>query len=267
MLSQGSVDAAAEFYSRWHISADAVAEARVVLITSPQALATQLMKHFDPERLIASGIASEKGHLYIDSRHPVIEPHVLPMPGFPASALQFRGSVETERRVAEHKAYKAARKEAEAAGRTYRGPKVDYVPKFMSLRGASLTARCGFGLPRLAQVAEEMEAARARGETPKPKRVWIVEGAKDLLAARTLGLEAYGLAGAGLLPVRAVCKLIGKIGPAAVALDGDEGGEVGRERLIAHFEAHGVEAIAKPPPDGKDMTDVLVDKTKDTANA
>jgi hypothetical protein len=105
----------------------------------------------------------------------------------------------------------------------------------MSLRGASIAARCGFGLPRLAQVADEVAVGGRR------RTVYLVEGFKDLLAARTLGVESYGLAGAGLLPVRAVCELLGRVGPIAV-------------------QSHGVQAYAKAPPEGMDMTDVLVSK-------
>jgi hypothetical protein len=254
VLELGSTDAAVQFYSRWHISADAVRENRAVLIEDPRALATELVSRFGPERLVACGLASEKGALLVDQRYPVIEPHLLPRSGAPCSAMQFRASSDTERRIAEHKAYKEAKEAAEADGRTYRGPKAEYVPKFMSLRGASIAARCGFGLPRLAQVADEVAVGGRR------RTVYLVEGFKDLLAARTLGVESYGLAGAGLLPVRAVCELLGRVGPIAVALDGDAAGDEGRQRLLAHLQSHGVQAYAKAPPEGMDMTDVLVSK-------
>lgn len=260
VLAAGDVDAACEFYGRWYISEEVVRESRAVVITNPAALARDLVANFPPERLVACGLASEEGKLYITNHYPVIEPHLLPKEGSPCTAMQFRGSEATERRVAEHKAYKEAKKAAQEAGRTYRGPKVDYVPKFLSLRGARLEARCGFGLPRLGELAEAADAARARGETPRPKKVYIVEGFKDLLAARTLGVEAYGLAGAGLLPVRAVCQIISRVGVAAVSLDGDEEGENGRARLMEHFSAHGVTAEVKLPPPGMDMCDVLVAK-------
>ena len=261
VLELGSQEAAAEFYNRWHISASAVAENRAVLIEDPRALAAELVARFGPERLVACGLASEKGALLVDQRYPVVEPHLLPRTGAPCSAMQFRASVDTERRIGEHKACKEAKDAAEAQGRTYRGPKAEYVPKFMSLRGASIAARCGFGLPRLAQVADEVD------RTGRRRTVYLVEGFKDLLAARTLNVEAYGLAGAGLLPVRAVCELLGRVGPVAVALDGDEAGAAGRQRLLEHLTSHGVEAYAKAPPAGMDMTDVLVAKAEGRTGA
>lgn len=260
VLAGGDVDAACEFYGRWYITEEVVRESRAVVITNPKALARDLVSNFTPDRLIACGLASEEGKLYIHGGYPVIEPHLLPTDGSPCTAMQFRGSIETERRVAEHNAAKAAKKAAEAAGRPYRGPKVDYVPKFLSLRGATIASRCGFGLPRLGELAAAADAARSRGEEPRPKRVYIVEGFKDLLAARTLGVEAYGMAGAGLLPVRAVCAIIGRIGVAAVSLDGDAAGDAGRARLMEHFASHGVAAEVKLPPPGMDMADVLAAK-------
>lgn len=260
VLAAGDVEAACAFYGRWHIAPEVVRASRAVVVTDPKALARDLADRFGPERLIAAGLASDDGRLYLHRDYPVVEPHLLP--NGVCSAMQFRGSIETEARVAAHQAAKAARAEAEASGTRYQGPKAPYVPKFLSLRGASIAARCGFGLPRIAELADAADAARAAGEKPRPARIFIVEGFKDLLAARTLGLECYGLAGAGLLPVRAVCTLIRRAGMAVVSLDGDEAGEAGRARLLEHFAAHGVPAEAKPPPAGMDMCDVLVAKTE-----
>lgn len=253
VLELGDVEAAQTFYGRWHISADVVADSRAVRITDQRALLKGLRERFSPEEMIAAGLATPEGHMLVNARYPVVEPHILP-DGRVAS-LQFRAGEDTEQSIAAHKAYKKAKEAAVAAGRQYRGEKHKYVPKFLSILGAPITGRCGFGLPRIQQLLEAADA----GDGTLPDRIYVVEGFKDVLAARTMGLEAYGLAGAGLLPVRAVCRMLGRF-EVHVALDADEAGEVGRERLMTHFANHGVTAVDHAPPAGMDITDVLVDK-------
>jgi hypothetical protein len=251
VLECGDVDKAVEFYGRWFIDPDAVRRSRVTRIVDQAGMARTLKNLFGAERLIASGLATDEGLFLVNARYPVVEPHLLP--DGRVAGLQFRASEDTEADIAAHKAYTKARDEAKARGEKYTGRKVEYVPKFLSLRGAPITSRCGFGLQRLA----DLRAGVDNGA--RPGKVYVVEGQKDVLAANTLGLEAYGLAGAGLKPVRAVCNLLLPF-EVHVSLDGDAAGAEGRQRLLEHFAAHGVTAVDHPPPDGMDICDVLVSK-------
>jgi hypothetical protein len=249
----GDVDAAVAFYARWHISADAVREARAVRVDS-QSFARFRAKHGD-ERLTAAGLLTEGDRPYplVNDDYPFVEPHV--MPDGRIAGLQFRASERTEAAVAAHKEWKRLAEAARAAGEPA-PEKVDYVPKFLSVRGASVASRCGFGLPRIQALVDAGKTTRADGSKV---RLFLVEGAKDLMAARTLGLEAFGMAGAKLLPVRAVCRLLRHF-EVHVALDGDEAGAEGRRALLDHLGAHGVEAVPHPPPAGMDICDVLVQR-------
>lgn len=249
VLELGSLEAAQAFYGRWHIDPEVVARFRAVRITDQRALLRGLREQFSPEEIIAAGLATQEGHLLLNARYPVIEPHILP--DGRVAGMQFRGSEEVEAHVAAHKAYKARRDVAEVAGVPHTETKVEYVPKFLSLLGASAAQQCGLGLENLQHLVEA-------GEPAGLARVYIVEGFKDLLAGETMGLSCYGLPGAGKLPVRAVCQLLARFGEVHVALDGDEAGAKGRERLLVHFKLHGVSAVEHPPPVGMDICDVLV---------
>jgi hypothetical protein len=258
VIECGDVEAAVAFYGRWFIDADSVRRSRVTRIVDQAQMARTLKSRFGAERLIASGLATDEGLFLVNARYPLVEPHLLP--DGRVAGLQFRASEETEADIAAHKAYAKARDEAKANGTKYTGKKVDYSPKFLSLRGAPITSRCGFGLQRLAELRADVEAG-----TRRAPKVYVVEGQKDVLAANTLGLEAYGLAGAGLKPVRAVCNLLRPF-EVHVSLDGDDAGAEGRKRLLEHFAAHGIVAVDHPPPDGMDICDVLVSKHTTTAD-
>lgn len=281
ILELGDVEAAQEFYGRWFIDPTVVADSRAVRIMRDQrSLLAELVKDFKPEDIIAAGIATTEGYLLVNDRYPMCEPHILP-DGRVAS-IQFRASEQTEEAIAAHKRYKAdyaAQKEAaEAAGRDFRfvGDKHKYVPKFLSVMGAPMNARVGFGLPRIVELIRaagldvDATGTVVPGTNPIPDtpigKLYIVEGFKDMVAARSMGLEAYGMAGAGLLPVRAVCRMF-SLFDVRVSLDGDDAGESGRQRLVDHFANHGVTSTAQPPPAGKDITDVLVDKRTQQAQA
>lgn len=248
VLELGSVEAAVEFYGRWHISPATVEASRAVRIVDQRRLLRELNARFGPDALVKAGLATDEGYLLVNQRYPVIEPHLLP--DGRVAGMQFRGSEETERLVAAHKAYKAAKDAAEARGERFDGEKVKHVPKFMSLNGASPASRCGFNLPQVAAAAEHGTV----------KTVWLVEGFKDVLAGAELGMLCYGLPGAGLLPVRAVCQLLASFPDVRVALDGDAAGAAGRQRLLKHLARFGVTGKEHPPPAGMDITDVLVTK-------
>ena len=275
IANSGSVSKAAEYYGRFHIDADAVTEAGAFVIEDAAALQRSLIEQFDRDRLIACGVLlpQEEGRADMwafSERYPVGEPHrhvdgnVL--------GLQFRLSIEYEKRHKAHRAYVAERQDAETRGETFRAPRFDekYVPKFMSLKGNTPDHLVGCGLPRLAQLH--------RGST-----VYVVEGFKDLLAMRTLGYEGYALPGAGTSPPKDVVRRLATFN-LALAFDADEGGDIGGARLEAALARHGIltddgvlpanahewaqrtvefrkerqlRCYRKRPADGKDIADVL----------
>ena len=249
VLNLGSVSAAQEFYGRWFIDPKIIEESKAVVITDQAALVAGLRSVFTAEQLIAAGLATPEGYLLVNAKYPVVEPHLLP--DGRVAGLQFRASVIHEQAILAHKKYKSL-----DASLRIKAEKVPYVPKFLSLNGTSIAQRCGFGLPRLGQLL-----SLSSPNTLKTKKVYIVEGFKDVQAARTLGLEAYGLPGASLLPVKAVVRILSQFKEVHVSLDNDAAGEVGTAKLIKYLQTAGLSAIAHPPPVGMDITDVLIKKT------
>jgi hypothetical protein len=247
VLSCGDVNAAIAFYGRFGIAAAQVIESRATRIVDQNLLVAGLRDNFGPERVISSGLASESGYLLVNDRYPVVEPHLIP--DGQVAGLQFRGSEETEARVKAHKVWAVKRDAIKAAGGTWRGDTVPHTSKFLSLRGAPIRSRCGFGLPEIAAAAN----------TGQPRTIWIVEGFKDMLAARTFGMLAYGLPGAGVLPVRAVCDMF-KGQNVRIVFDGDEAGNAGAQELLRHLASHEVTATVKSVPDGKDICDLLMER-------
>lgn len=127
------------------------------------------------------------------------------------------------------------------------GEKVPHVPAFMSLKGATQESLVGCGLRRIS-------------ELPPNTKIYVVEGFKDLLAARTMNAEAYAIPGTGVLPQENVCSLLRKH-IMVVSLDGDEAGAHGREVLMEHFAAMNVRAELKPNiREGLDVADILVER-------
>jgi len=250
VVSLGSLEAAQEFFSRWHIDPDVVARFRSVRITmSDTALMKALRERWTPEQVVSSGLATPSGFMLLDHRYPVIEPHLTP--DGRVAGMQFRASEETERKVAAHKQFSARRKAAEDAKAPFDEPEVPYVPKFMSLAGATQAMAPGIGVANLAALV-------AAGDPAKLRRVYVVEGFKDVLAGETMGMTCYGVPGAGKVPVRGVCQLLARFDQVFVTLDGDEAGAEGRKRLLAHLESHGINAVEKTPPEGKDIAFSLV---------
>lgn len=248
VLASGDVDAAVEFYARFGISPEVTIASRATRITSQGKLISALRKNFEPERIVASGLATEEGYLLISDRYPVIEPHLAPA-GW-AAGMQFRGSEIIERRAKAHAKYKRQRAAVEAAGGTWRGEKVPHVSKFRSLKGAPLNARVGFGLANIAAAQDQVG-----------RRLWIVEGFKDTLAAETFGLLAYGLPGSdGLLPPAPAVELMRPF-RVSIVFDGDNAGRNGAPALAEHLERHfGIKAEIKELPDGRDVTDMLMER-------
>lgn len=178
--------------------------------------------------------------------------------------MQFRPSLAQKRKIDAHKAWKKRwsglvdpetnepiePSEAWAAMREVSpeaaGEKVPYISPFLGIRGATPESLVGCGLRRISTLNP--------GENIK-----VVEGFKDVLAERTMGFEAYGIPGTGVMPGDHICELLSRH-LMIVGLDGDEAGRAGRDKLIEHFESKRV--YAEPNPDiieGMDSADRLID--------
>lgn len=272
VLDSGSLERAKEFYGRWMISPEAVETSGCTYIESPVALAKDLIKQFGKVRLAAAGLLSQKGQLLISPRYCVIEPQ-LGLDGKPKN-LQFRAGPEQEAKLKEYAEYKREKALAEETGSPL-PPSMRFVPKFMSLLGATSDSRVGFGLPAISRLSPS-------------STVWIVEGMKDVLAANSLRLNSYGLPGIGVMPQEDAVKVLARL-HIKIAYDGDDGGTTGRQALVRHFRKYGIvegtftteevkelSDLAKKiykyrrkqsltlehrfPPEGSDMTDVLISK-------
>jgi hypothetical protein len=283
IASHGSVDAAARYYARFGIDAEAVRESGAFMVEDIQTMQRELLAAFGRERLVVCGVVipGEDGKddfWVISERYPVGEPHR--HPNGQILGLQFRPSLEQEKRYKAHKAYSAEKQAAQANGETFREPKFEerYVPKFMSLKGGTGSDHLvGCGLPRLNEIRSLPD-----------QTVYIVEGFKDMLAMRTLGFEAYALPGAGTVPPKDAVRLLAAFN-LALAFDADEGGDAGGARLEAALAKHGIVSDAvelaadahtwapntkqfrlerslrlwrKRPPQGMDIADVLRDHVK-----
>jgi 5S rRNA maturation endonuclease (ribonuclease M5) len=127
------------------------------------------------------------------------------------------------------------------------GRKAGYVTPFLSLKGGTPDHLVGCGLKRLVEI-------------PRPSTVYIVEGFKDLLAARTLGVEAYAIPGTGVMPPERSVEIL-RMHSVVVMLDGDAAGEKGREHLVTYLREREVDA--KPIDSiraGMDVADILVER-------
>lgn len=239
-IEHASLEQAQQFYAQWGISPDAVAQLGGRLLDNPRKMAAAALEKFGRQRLIDAGLVTdgERGVFLVNSRYPVIEPHV--WTDGRISSMQFRASAKTAEAVALHK------KDPD---------NYPYKPKFMSLRGVHPDAQIGFGVYKLARLDP--------GST-----VMIVEGFKDVAAAYTLGRNAYGLPGAGTRPPTSVLKHLAGHN-IVVALDADEAGTEFRDKLVellksagcpsvtTHFPACVTGCVCDVEPDGRDLTDVL----------
>lgn len=242
----GSTAAAQRYYATWHIAPEAVAESGSVVVEDVDGLRRMLYSRFGAERLIACGMVmpadgERRELLLINRNYNVVEPHI--GPSGHVVGMQFRPSLAQKAKVDAHKAWKKANDADPATA----GPKAEYVPPFLSIRGAGPASLIGCGLYRISRLS----AART---------VYVVEGFKDLLAARTMGAEAYAIPGTGVMPGAKACELLRTGGHTMlVCLDGDEAGIAARSRLLEHFAEATVAAREKADmPAGMDVADVLV---------
>lgn len=200
-LDGAGVKAAQEFYGQWHIDAQAVADAGAVYITDPKHFSEAILARFGRERLIACGLFKEndQGEAYclVSKKWPVVEPHRHPATGDVLN-IQFRASNEQYAQYLRHKAGELS---------------YDGNQKFINLRGIPPKAQIGVGL-------EEID------KLPPGQTVYIVEGFKDKLAARTTGAYAYGVPGVDFRPDPKICALLARHN-VVVSLDGDGAGAKG----------------------------------------
>lgn len=232
IVSLGDVNAAVQYFGRWHISKEAVEELGTSVILDVPAMKATLLKEFGKDRLESCGVlrpGEDGGRDYwvINKNYPVLEPH-RNLEGR-VVGLQARASAEREARYKKHLAYSKAKKAAEAAGEEFREPTADerYVGKFSSLRGGQVGLHLvGGGLPRL----KDLETGT---------RVYIVEGIKDLLAMRTMGFEAYALPGVGVAPPADVLRTLARF-DLKVSFDADDGGDTGSDRLAENLLPGGI---------------------------
>jgi|LakMenE18May11ns_1017337.scaffolds.fasta_scaffold00654_2 hypothetical protein len=273
----GSQKAAVSYYGRFGIDAEAVLESGAFVVEDFTQMRSVLLSEFGRDRLIACGLLvasdSERGDTWmISERYCVAEPH-RHVRG-QTLGLQFRMSLEHEKRYKSHRLYVEQKRNAELRGETFREPRWDekYVPKFMSLKGGSGSDHLvGMGLPRI-------------GEVDPGGIIYVVEGFKDMLAMRTLGFESYALPGAGTAPPTEPARLLSRHN-LALSFDADEGGDKGGESLSRALARHGIVAddvttlpedchpwaeamleyrqsrelrcYRKRPPNGMDVADVL----------
>jgi len=261
----GSVEKAQQYYARWHISPESVREAGSTLIEDPDALQKKLIETFGLPRLFACGLVTEdknKNPVFLFNRdYPVVEVHQAPSGH--VVGMQFRPSPARMQLVQAHKAWKkrwsgltdADGKEIEADEawrKAYEkdqtvGRKAGYVTPFLSLKGGTPDHLVGCGLKRLIEI-------------PRQSTVYIVEGFKDLLAARTIGVEAYAIPGTGVMPPERSIEIL-KLHQIIVMLDGDAAGAAGRDHLVSYLVDRGVNA--KPIDEireNMDVADILVER-------
>lgn len=155
LMSHGNVVSAQRYYGRFHIDPEVVAQSGAVIIADCETAQRDLMTRFGAERLAASGLyrpaeADRREYWVVNENYPVIEPHYN-LEGR-VVGLQARPSLKREGRYRAHVAYSKAKKVAEAAGESFREPAANerYVPKFLSLRGGQAGVHLqGCGLERL----------------------------------------------------------------------------------------------------------------------
>lgn len=265
ILESADVAAAQRYWAEWHIDPEVVRLSRSGVVNA-RSLQADLLARFGMARLLQCGVCKpgEEGrpeYWLLNEEYPVLEPHLSPTGH--AVGLQFRPAGRRKAAVEAHKAFKrrwaavdgtrsasTVWAEAAAVDPKAAGPKVPYVPPFLSLRGAGQNSYVGCGLPQLA--------------TSPPTKVYVVEGFKDLLAANTLGGQvgwlAYAVPGVGTMPPPLALAQL-KRHTVCVALDGDAAGARGRETMVQYLTDQGITATAKPVlVNGLDVADVLVDK-------
>jgi 5S rRNA maturation endonuclease (ribonuclease M5) len=245
LLEMGSIEGAIEFWGQWHILPEAVREVGSVLIDDPKGAAGFLTRKFGLVRLQKCGlVAGKSGNWFLfgngsdNANYGIIEPQKLP--DGRVSNVQFRAYGATAEAALEHKKWSRSPEKENL-------PEVKYTPRFVSLASMPKASQVGYGLPRLNILGDD-------------KRVYIVEGCKDLLAARSMGFEAYAIAGIQALPPEVALETLRRFDLVAM-LDGDDAGEAGRQLLVEHLKNHGIVAASKSLRSGYDMADVLVERS------
>jgi hypothetical protein len=243
-----SLEQAQRYYATWHISAEAVATIGFVVITDVKGLINSLVKTYGRDLMLRSGLAraleederDEFGHrlrFMFSANYPVVEPQIGPSGN--CMSMQFRPSMRQKAKIAAHKAGKG-----------------DYVPQFMSLRGATSEHLIGVGLDYLVKLVP--------GSDGKPITVDVVEGAKDVAADLTLGHPAFGMPGTKVLPPARSVRALAKAGHnIRICMDGDEAGQASQQKVYEHFVANGFPAdkiSIHTMPIGLDIADALVRK-------
>ena len=261
----GSVQAACDYYAQWHITPQAVREAGSTMILDAPGLQQDLLKTFGEERLRLCGVTTldknNKTIYLVSSDYSVVEPHQAPSGN--GVGMQFRPGYTRMKQVKAHKDWKAlwsghldaqgveidattAWADAYALDRSV-GRKAPYVTSFLSLRGGTPDHLVGCGLERLVAL-------------PAMTKVYVVEGFKDLLAARSMGVESYAIPGTGVMPPDRSIEILRKH-DVIVVLDGDKAGASGREHLVSYLRERGV--TCKPYEkvrEGMDIADILVER-------
>ena len=266
LIMKGSQKLAYEYYSQWHISPQAVKEAGSVVIEDAKVAQNFLLNKFGRERLLKSGILTVDKNgadfFLFSEDYNVIEPHLSPEGD--VVGMQFRPSPKQSKKVQAHKKWKKRwsnqflpngelLEPSEAWELAYKknkdlaGERIPYVTPFLSLKGATDKSLVGCGLWRISKLQNK-------------SKIYIVEGFKDLLAARTLGVEAYAIPGVGVMPPKLALDQL-KNHQIIVMLDGDKAGERGRESLMSYFKDHKINALISPNiREGMDVADILVER-------
>ncbi|RJL23967.1 toprim domain-containing protein [Bailinhaonella thermotolerans] len=244
---QTGIQAAVRYYGAWHIAPHAVREAGATVAVNAAALQQLLVSRFGMARLKRCGLVVETGSgrdlWLLSGKYPVIEPHLTPAGR--TAGMQFRPAGAQLQRV---RAHERASKQARQARERGERPPADiprYQPKFLSLAGINpAESLIGCGLPRISRL-------------PPDSTVIVVEGFKDVLAARTMGKEAFGLPGTNAVISDRVADVL-RPHRLLVALDGDEAGQDAIDQVVATLREHGVRAEPAPSAAPMDATDVLV---------
>jgi 5S rRNA maturation endonuclease (ribonuclease M5) len=281
VIDQALLEPAQAYYAQWFIDPAVVAEVGCRALPEDrktlEALQRRAAREFGIEAMYDAGLVQLRKTATVKDTHPdleeraaiavakfddlwfsglppqypIIEPHVTP--NGHVTYMQFRPTGDQLAAVQAHKVGKKAKKAAEAADLVYDGEVPKYVPPFMSLRGTPHAAIVGGGLWRIANL-----------DPATTHTIGVVEGIKDLMAARTLGREAYAIPGASTAPPPKVCELLARH-KVVVVLDGDRAGNEARPKLVQMLLDAGLPDVTVPSDaelatfGGRDIADVLAD--------
>jgi 5S rRNA maturation endonuclease (ribonuclease M5) len=259
----GDIEAAVNYWSTWHIDGEVVRQSGSTVITDANSLHRELVNFFGWDRLIAAGVViviDEKDKYFlINAEYPVIEVHE--SPSGHVVGMQFRPSLKQREKVLAHKRWKERwskeSRDGVSAADAWKvaynkdpiaaGERSGYVTPFLSIKGAGVDSLVGCGIHRMHTL-------------PAGSKIYIVEGFKDMLAARSMGVEAYAIPGTGVMPSKKVCAMLSRF-DVIVVLDGDAAGAKGRENLMAHLTANNVKArVMSDIREDLDIADLLVER-------